>query len=105
MHGLVHGIIPDVMDILHSILSHHKKLTAFNDFENLIMHDVASFGLDYCNVKSRSKANWVAENSMAFMRLFLYLYGMFLSKNQLCTEENETTREIVLNIRCIVNAF
>ena len=105
MHGVAHGIIPDVMVILHTILSHHKKLTAFIDFANPILHDVASFGLDYCKVKSLPKANWVAENSMAFMRLFSYLYGMFLSNNQLCTKENETTRETVSNITCMLNAF
>ena len=105
MHGLAHGIIPDVMDILHTILSHHKKFTAFVAFANPILHDVASFRLDYCKVKSLPKAAWVGENSMAYMRLLSYLYGMFLSNNPLCTEENETTRETVLNIRCMLNAF
>ena len=105
MHGLAHGIIPDVMDILHTILSHHKKFTAFVAFANPILHDVASFRLDYVKVKSLPKAAWVGENSMAYMRLFSYLYGMFLSNNPLCTEENETTRETVLNIRCMLNAF
>ena len=83
MHGLTHGIIPDVMVVLHTILLHHKKLTTFNDFANPIMDDVASFGLDYCKLKSLPNANWVAENSMAFMRLFSYLYGMFVSNNPL----------------------
>ena len=30
---------------------------------------------------------------------------MFLSNNQLCCKENETTRETVSNIRCMLNAF
>ena len=105
MHGLAHGIIPDVMDILHTILSHHKKYAAFIAFANPILYDVASFRLDYCKVKSLPKAAWVGENSMAYMRLLSYLYGMFLSNNPLCTEENETTQETVLNIRCMLNAF
>jgi len=105
MHALAHGIIPDVMDILHTILSHHKKYAAFIAFANPILYDVASFRLDYCKVKSFPKAAWVGENSMAYMRLLSYLYGMFLSNNPLCTEENETTQETVLNIRCMLNAF
>ena len=105
MHGLAHGIIPDVMDILHAILSHQKRFTDFIAFANLILHDVTSFRLDYFKIKSLPKAAWAGENSMAYMRLFSYLYGMFLSNNLLCTEENETTQEKVLNIRCMLNAF
>ncbi len=63
MHGLAHGIIPDVMDILHTILSHHKKYAAFIAFANPILYDVASFRLDYCKVKSLAIAAWVGDNS------------------------------------------
>ena len=79
MHGLAHGIIPDVMNVLHRILAHFNKFTAFVKFANPIIEIVAKMRLDYCKVKQLPKAAWIAENVMGFARMMPYLYGMFLS--------------------------
>ena len=105
MHALAHGIVPDVMDIVHSILIHYKKYTAFINFANPILEEITSFRLDYCKIKSLPKAAWVGENSMAYMRLLSYLYGMYLSNNSLSSTETDETREVVLNLKCLLNAL
>ena len=105
MHALAHGIIPDVMGIVHSILTHYKKYTEFINFANETLNDVASFRLDYCKLKSLPKAAWVGENSMAYMRLLSYIYGMYFSNFKLSSSETEKTRETVRNIKCMLNAL
>ena len=105
MHALAHGIIPDVMEIVHSILTHYKKYSEFINFANKTLDDVASFGLDYCKLKSLPKAAWVGENSMAYMRLMSYIYGMYFSNYKLSSTETEKTRETVRNVKCMLNAL
>jgi len=105
MHGLAHGIIPDTMDIVHVVLGHHKKYAAFMNFANETLDDIGTFRLDYCKAKSLPKSAWVAENSMAYMRVFPYLVGMFLSNYPLATPETEKTRETVSNLKCMLNAL
>ena len=107
MHGLAHGIIPDVIEIIHSILSHYGKLTAFCNFGNEYLADIESFKLDYCKVKSLPKSAWVSENSLGYARLMPYLYGTFLSRYPLVAKGNETprTKETVANLKCLLNAL
>jgi len=78
MHGLAHGIIPYVTEIMHTVFAHYKKFTAFVAFGNKTLINVASFRLDHCKVK------------LAFTRLFSYLYGM-LSNTPLITHNDAAT--------------
>ena len=103
MHGLGHGIIPDVMDIVHSVFKKYGKLASFIHFANATLSDVASFRLDYCKLKILPKAAWVGENSMGYMRLMSYLYGMFLLNNPL--GKSEEARITVDFLKCFVNSF
>ena len=106
MHGLAHGIIPDVMDVIHTILKNFKKGGHFCAFANrTTMEDVASFRLDWCKVKSLPKAAWVGENTMAYMRLMSYMYGMYFSSNKLSSSETEKTRQIVSSLKRVINAL
>ena len=103
MHGLGHGIIPDVMEIVHSVFKRYGKLASFINFANEILSDVASFRLDYCKLKILPKAAWVGENSMSYMRIMSYLYGMFLLNNPLGrTEEAKITVDF---LKCFINSF
>jgi hypothetical protein len=102
MHGLAHGIINDVLGIISTIFSHYKKLTAFHKFANITLHEVDSFGLDYCKAKTLPKSAWLGENSMAFMRLMSYIVGMFLSQTKLGTNEDTRTKS---NICRLLNAL
>jgi len=103
MHGLGHGMIPDVMDIVHSVFKKFLKLTAFIEFANPILIDIASFKLDYCKLKLLPKAAWIGENSMGYMRLMSYLYGMFLLNNHLGTSEEARITAVFL--KCFINSF
>ena len=103
LHGIGHGMIPDVMNIANQILSHYGKLTSFCKYANTILDDIGSFRLDYCKVKNLPKAAWVGENSMAFMRLMSYLYGMYLMNHELGPLDE--TKGTVSNLKCMLNAF
>ena len=105
MHGLAHGIIPDVMNVLHRILAHFNKFTEFVKFANPIIEIVATMRLDYCKVKQLPKAAWVAENVMGYARMIPYLYGMFLSNVPLQSLESRQVEEITKNMRRLLNSL
>jgi hypothetical protein len=86
MHAIAHGMVPDVMDFVHRILSQWKKFTDFTNFANPIISDIAKFGLDWLKLKSLPKSAWIGENSMAYMRLLSYLYGRYFLNARLNTE-------------------
>ena len=44
MHGLAHGVIPDVMEIVHSVFKKYGKLATFIKFANARLTDVALLG-------------------------------------------------------------
>ena len=101
MHAIAHGMVPDVMDFVHRILSHWKKFTEFTKFANVILSDIAMFRLDWCKPKPLPKAAWIGENSMGYMRLFSYLYGMYFLNAGLDQEKTRT----VDDIKRFINAF
>ena len=105
MHAIAHGIGPDVMEIWRLILAHKNRYKPFVDFANKILDDVASFRLDWCKVKSLPKGGWVAENCMAFIRLFPSLGGSFLSANPLSSKQDDPIHETVLDLKRLLNAF
>ena len=103
MHGLCHGIIPDVMEIIHRIFKKYGKMATFCDYANPILSDLASFRLDYCKLKCLPKTAWVGENSMSFMRVMSYIYGRFLNNHPL--GETEEATNTVGFIKCMLNSF
>ena len=100
MHGLAHGIVPDSDNIIQTIFKNHGLCTRFYTMANKIIDDVASFRLDWCKVKTLPKAAWIGENSMAYMRLMSYLYGMFLP-----TVVEKIAVETVDNLKRFVNSL
>lgn len=105
LHGLGHGIIPDTMDITHQIFKQNDRFQRYCSFANRTLIDVGSMRLDYCKTKVLPKAAWVGENSMAYMRLLPYLYGMFLSRVGLKKNASLKVQETVANLRCLLNAL
>lgn len=87
MHALAHGMGGDVMVFFHDIFTNFKRGEAFGTFANKIIHEVASFRLDWCKPKSYPRSGWVGENIMAFLRLSSYLYGMYLLNHPLPQEQ------------------
>ena len=103
MHGLGHGIIPDLMAMIHQIFTKYGMMTKFYDYANPILDDIAFFRLDYCKTKVLPKKAWVAENSFAFGRLMSYLYGSFFLNYEL--RKQEEGKIIIIYIKCMLNAF
>ena len=103
MHGLCHGMIPNVMEIIHRIFKKYGKMATFCDYANPILSDLASFRLDYCKLKCLPKTAWVGENSMSFMRVMSYIYGRFLQNYPL--GETEEATNTVGFIKCMLNSF
>ena len=103
LHGLCHGIVPDVMSIIHQVFKKYRKMESFCQHSNPILDVVAGFGLDYMKVKLLPKAAWVGENSLAYSRLMTYLYGSYLLNDDLGgTEEAKVTKTF---LRCMLNLF
>ena len=46
IHGLCHGIIPDIMSIIHQIFKKYRKITSFCLYANHVLDNLACFGLD-----------------------------------------------------------
>jgi len=103
LHGIFHGMAKDVMEILHRIFSKYKKMSDFYKYANIILDDVATFGLDWCKCKQLPKKSWVGEHTLAFTRLMSYLYGSFLMNNSL--GNSDEAKITVDYIKCMVNSF
>jgi hypothetical protein len=103
LHGLCHGIIPDVMAVCHQIFKRYRKMDSFCNYANPFLEDVASFRLSYLKIKKLPKAAWMGENSLAFSRLMPYVYGTYLMNNSLGTSEEG--KVIVKFIICLLNSF
>ena len=103
MHGVCHGMIPDVLEIVMMVFAKYKKKQKFYDYANPIIKEIEYLRLSYCKVRTLPKAAWISENSMGFMRIMPYLIGTFLMNNHLGTSEE--AKEITLYIKCFLNAF
>jgi hypothetical protein len=101
MHGIAHNMIPEVMDFVHRLFSHWKKFTDFVTHANAILQDVALFGLSWCKLKPLPKSGWLGEDSMGFMRLMTYIYGMYF-KNAKLNQENDHN---VKDLKRMMSAF
>ena len=102
MHAIAHGMIPDSMDVVHAIFSCWKKFSDYIKYCNVVITEVASFGLDWCKLKSMPKASWMAENKMAYARLMPYLYGMYFLNGVRVTETNRST---IIKIKRFINCL
>lgn len=105
MHGLFHGKGNDHMNVLNTILVHYKRMTHFCDYANRIIAEIQTFGVDYLKVKPFPKLAWVAENSMAAIRLVPYLYGTYLMSHPLKSSSDHSTERLMKLLRCFINSF
>jgi hypothetical protein len=118
MHLLAHGVSDDVIHLFAEILKHFKLHGKFARFANTYISDMASWNLSWLKLKTYPKANWVGENTMAYMRIQSYLYGLFLVNHgpkgkdpvevQAASEENRsggTTPRTVDEVRGLVNSM
>ena len=103
MHGMAHGIIPDVMEMTHQIFDKYCNRKSFYDYANPIMEDIVGFWLDYCKLKLLPKAAQVGENVFGFSRVMLYLYGSQLRNNPLVT--SKIAAITAYHLWCMWNAY
>ena len=78
MHLLAHGVSDDVIHLFEEILKHFGLHSKFAKFANTYISDMESWNLSWLKLKAYPKASWVGENTMAYMRIQSYLYGIFL---------------------------
>ena len=72
-----------------TILKHFKLHGKFARFANTYISDMASWNLSWLKLKTYPKANWVGENTMAYMRIQSYLYGLFLESTMVPKEKTQ----------------
>ena len=101
MHAIAHGIIPDCITAIHQIFANWKRFTSFVNYVNPIIEILQSYGLSWCKIKTLPKTAWVSENTMAYMRIFSYLYGMYFLNGRFNKEVSTT----VLHIKRLNNSL
>lgn len=101
MHAIAHSMIPETMDFIHAVFTKWKKLTNYVTFANTIIDDLSSFNLDWLKIKPVPKKAWIGENSMGYMRVFSYLYGMYFLNANLNPEFNMYVKDL----KRVINSF
>jgi hypothetical protein len=94
-------MIPETMDFIHAVFTKWKKLTNYVTFANTIIDDLSSFNLDWLKIKPVPKKAWIGENSMGYMRVFSYLYGMYFLNANLNPEFNMYVKDL----KRVINSF
>lgn len=105
MHLLAHGVSDDVIQLFSQILKQFKMDSKYARFANIYINDMATWNLSWLKLKEYPKAAWVGENTMAYVRIQCYLYGLYLANNPpqgkeevdviLAAEENPTRERSV----------
>ena len=81
MHLLFHGVVDDVMKLVHKFMSKYNKLETFERFVNEYLLEIEMFRLDWCKLRKLPKAFWLAEDILGFCRIMPCIYGMFFANN------------------------
>jgi hypothetical protein len=101
MHAFCHGMIVNTMDAIHQIFANWKRLTNYFVKANCYIKTIDSFKLEWIKIKSLPKSAWIGENTMAYMRIMSYLYGMYFVNGSLNPEYNVT----ILNMKRLINSL
>ena len=105
MHLIGHGIIGTLLELMESVLTEHKLWTAFQNFANPILSEIADMRLDWCKIKTLPNTNWLAEDCFGFGRIVAYIIGLFLESHNLEDHRLETTADCVIRLREIYASF
>lgn len=88
LHLVGHGMSDDVIHFFEAILKTHRRDNAFSKFVNKYIDNIIPWGLEWCKLKCYPKSAWVGENIMGYMRLFSYLYGMYICNHPFKQEDS-----------------
>ena len=81
MHLLFHGVITDVMALIHKYMKDRSLLSKFETFANEYLLEIESFRLGWCKMRKLPKAFWLAEDILGFTRIMPCIYGLFFANN------------------------
>ncbi len=101
MHAFCHSIIVEVMNAIHQIFAHSRRMTNYFEFANVLCKRLASFNLEWLKIKSLPKAAWIGENTMAYMRIMSYSYGMYFLNGSF----NKEFKGTIMNIKRLLNSL
>lgn len=104
MHQLFHGVIPDIMEVLHSFMTEHNLLTKFEEHANVYLKEISDMRLDWCKVKKLPKKQWLAEDVLGLSRIMPFIYSQFFF-NLSIPESSDTTEDTLHAIRQLLNAL
>ena len=98
MHLVFHGIVARCVEEMEQFMSHHSLKSPFNDVVNDYLFDIESLRLDWCNMKTFPKKQWLAENELALARIIPFVYAQFFLQMQL-PDRNFTTSTTMVAIQ------
>lgn len=104
MHQLFHGVIPDVMEVIHAFMKKHDLCSKFEDHVNTHLNDIASKRLGWCKIRSLPKKQWLAEDVLGFSRIMPFVYGQFFL-NCKSTNITRSSSDSLAAIKQTVNAL
>lgn len=90
MHLLGHGILGSILELTEAVLTQHKLWTNFCKFVNVIIRNMTNFKLDWCHLKSLSKASWLTEDCFGYGRVMLFIYGQYFLQKKILQTTNDT---------------
>ena len=75
MHLIFHGVLADVIDVIHDFFADHRMTKGFERRANKILLDIMDLRLEWCKVKNLPKTQWLAENKLGYARVMIFLYA------------------------------
>ena len=77
MHLLFHGLVKNVMELLHKFMIKLGRLATFERFVNRYLSEIESYRLDWLKLRELPCTNWLAEDLLGMSRIMPFVYGMF----------------------------
>ena len=105
MHLLFHGIVDDVMKLVHRFMSKYKKLETFERFVNVHLLKIETFRLGWCKLRKLPKAFWLAEDILGFCRIMPCIYGLFFTNNFKFTRLSRRFVESSTSVKKLLNSL
>lgn len=95
MHLLFHGVVDDVMVLVHKYMKKHNLLAKFEKFANEYLLEIESFRLVWCRLRKLPKALWLAEDILGYSRIMPFIYGLFFKNNFKFRSSDDSTRKCI----------
>ena len=104
LHLLFHGVLDDVVKVLHQFMADHNLQTSFENYVNRDLSDIAELRLEWCKTKTLPKKLWLGENELGYARILMYIYAQFFLGLKM-PASSTVTDETLNNIRRLTNSL